>query len=37
MIVSKSYILGPIDYLSDIEKCVSFEWAMFEDMVSNTE
>jgi len=29
--VSKSDIFGPIDYLSDIENLVSFEWAMFED------
>jgi len=29
--VSKSDILGPIDYLSDIENLVSFERAMFED------
>lgn len=29
--VSNSDILGPIDYLSDIEKVVSFERAMFED------
>jgi len=29
--VSKSDILGPIDYLSDIENLVSFEIAMFED------
>jgi len=31
MYVSKSDILGPIDYLSDIENLVSFERAMFED------
>ena len=31
MIVSKSDILGPIDYLSDIENFVSFERAMFID------
>jgi len=29
--VSKSEILGPIDYVSDIENVVSFERAMFED------
>ena len=29
--MSKSDILGPIDYLSDIENLVSFERAMFED------
>ena len=29
--VSESDILGPIDYLSDIENLVSFERAMFED------
>ena len=31
IIVSKSDILGPIAYFSDIEKVVSFERAMFED------
>jgi len=29
--VSETDILGPIDYLSDIENLVSFERAMFED------
>ena len=29
--MSESDILGPIDYLSDIEKLVSFEMAMFKD------
>ena len=29
--VSKSDILGPIDYLRDIENLVSLERAMFED------
>ena len=29
--VSESDMLGPIDYLSDIENLVSFERAMFED------
>jgi len=29
--VSKSDILGPIDYLRDIENMVLFERAMFED------
>jgi len=29
--VSESDILGPIDYLSDIENLVSFESAMFKD------
>jgi len=29
--VSESDILGPIDFLSDIENLVSFESAMFED------
>jgi len=28
---SKSDILGPIDYLSDIENLISFERAMFKD------
>jgi len=29
--VSESDILGPIDYLSDIENFISFERAMFEE------
>jgi len=29
--VSGTYILAPIDYLSDIKYLVSFERAMFED------
>jgi len=31
ILVSKSDILDPIDYLSDIENLVLFERAMFED------
>jgi len=31
--VSKSDIVGPIDYLSDIENLVLFEGAMFEEYV----
>jgi len=34
MTVSASEILGPIDYLSDIENLASFERAMFEDYSS---
>jgi len=29
--VSESDILGLVDYQSDIENLISFEWAMFED------
>ena len=32
--MSASDILGPIDYLSDIENLVSFEGGMFEDYSS---
>jgi len=35
--VSESDILGPIDYLSDIENLVSFERATLDITVSNTE
>jgi len=31
MLLSESDILGPIDFLSDIENLVSFERAMFKD------
>jgi len=29
--MSESDFFGPIDYLSDMENLISFEWAMYED------